>query len=54
MLSFVISAVWLWRLVPQETDLVSGPRASVPKEKADEMLRRLGQMNEVLLRSSGR
>lgn len=53
-LYLVITATWLLRLIPQPADAMSGPRASVPKERAEEMLRRLGQMNEVLLRSSGR
>ncbi|MEP7363553.1 MAG: hypothetical protein ABI972_09885 [Acidobacteriota bacterium] len=53
-LYLVITATWLWRLIPSEADQSSGPRASVPKERAEEMLRRLGHMNEVLLRSGGR
>jgi hypothetical protein len=54
LLNLVITTVWLWRLIPQAADQTSGPRASVPKERAEEMLRRLGQMNEVLLRSGGK
>ena len=54
LLNLTIIATWLWRLVPQASDQMSGPRATVPKQRADEMLRRLGQMNEVLLRSAGR
>ena len=50
----MITATWLFRLIPHSADAMSGPRATVPKERAEEMLRRLGQMNEVLLRSSGR
>ena len=53
-LNLAITATWLWRLIPHQADQMSGPRAAVPKERAEEMLRRLGHMNEVLLRSSGR
>lgn len=53
-LYLAITATWLFRLIPHSADAMSGPRATVPKERAEEMLRRLGQMNEVLLRSSGR
>lgn len=53
-LNLAITAIWLWRLVPAVADQLSGPRTVVPQERAEEMLRRLGHMNETLLRSGGR
>jgi hypothetical protein len=54
LVSLIVVGVWLVHLVPLESDSQGGPRASVPRERAEQMLRQLGALNEVLLRGGGR
>jgi len=54
LVNLAVVSVWLLRLVRLESDRESGPRASVPRERAEQMLRQLGALNQVLLRGNGR
>lgn len=49
-----VVGLWTWQLVRPESDRESGPRASVERERAEQMLRQLGALNQMLLRGNGR
>ncbi|MCC6292396.1 MAG: hypothetical protein IT164_07115 [Bryobacterales bacterium] len=52
-LNLVIVSLWFLRIAP-EIPGPGGRRPTVPNEQAEEMLRRLGRLNEVLTRGPGR
>lgn len=54
LVNLAVVGMWMVQLVRPASDRESGPRAAVSRERAEQMLRQLGALNQVLLRGNGR